>query len=79
VAGNAWVRSVASALLDAASVPPPASGTDTTSTWSWPNIAVVMGSLMAPWVAATCAFSAATASLTPLPPRSVPVTTTSAG
>ena len=64
VAGSAWVRSVASALSEAVSVPLPASGTDTTSTWSFPNIAVLMGSRMAPWVAATSACRAETAWLT---------------
>ncbi len=70
---------MASALSEAVSVPLPASGTDTTSTWSLPNIAVLMGSRMAPWVAATSACRAETAWLTWEPPRSRPVTTTYAG
>ncbi len=73
------MRRVASALFEAASVPLPASGTSTISTWLFPNICVVIGSRIAPWVAATSPCSAATAAATRGPPRSVPVSTTSAG
>jgi hypothetical protein len=64
VAGSACARRVASELFEVASVPLPASGTDTISTWSFPNISVLIGSRIAPWVAATCPCSAAMARLT---------------
>ena len=70
---------MASALSDVVSVPPPASGTEMTSTVPPPNIAVVIGSRIAPWVAAASACMAAMAWPTRGPLRSSPVTTTSAG
>ena len=78
VAGRMRSRRSVSAWLDTESVPPPASGTDTTRTCPWPSSAVLIGSRMGPPAAARDSRAASTCRTGALV-SDPPVTTTSAG
>src|ERR1039457_1025380 len=78
VAGKIWSRRASRALLDAESVPLPASGTDITSPRPPATAAAVTGLWITP-PAEALAWSAVTEARILGPERSPPVTTTSAG